>query len=163
MRTTLISAVAAALLCDWQAFAQTSARATGVLADSSGAFVPGAELVVTTLDFRERQGTLASVNTVPTLAECPPRGLPGGALDFGPFLVSPAPGTASSAIRVPCPGNVPAARFYAVTSRLIQAYPLPDHRFSDQAGPPERESVLPSANESLVGDSVQWLWIGGRL
>jgi hypothetical protein len=49
MRTTLISAVATALVCCWQGFAQTSARATGVLADSSGALVPGAEIIIANL------------------------------------------------------------------------------------------------------------------
>lgn len=49
MRTTLISAVATALACCRQGFAQTSARATGVWADSSGALVSGAEIIITNL------------------------------------------------------------------------------------------------------------------
>ena len=44
MRTTLISALALALVCGRQAFAQTSAGVVGVVTDSSGALVPGARL-----------------------------------------------------------------------------------------------------------------------
>src|SRR6185503_20819161 len=76
--------------------------------------------------FRKRQGTFASVNTVPSVA------MRGGDFSgvrpiYDPFSVTPAPGTASGYTRTPFPGSViPAARFDAVTSRLIQAYPLPD-------------------------------------
>ena len=76
--------------------------------------------------FRKRQGTFASVNTVPTVAM---RGgdFSGVRAIYDPFSVTPAPGTASGYSRTPFPGSViPAARFDAVTSRLIQAYPLPD-------------------------------------
>ena len=43
MRTTFSSAVALALVWGLQAFAQTSAGVKGVVTDSSGALVPGAE------------------------------------------------------------------------------------------------------------------------
>jgi hypothetical protein len=49
MRTTLISAVATALVSCRQGFARTSARVRGVLPDSSGALVPGAEITITNL------------------------------------------------------------------------------------------------------------------
>ncbi|HZT29019.1 MAG TPA: carboxypeptidase-like regulatory domain-containing protein [Bryobacteraceae bacterium] len=75
--------------------------------------------------FRKQQGTNTSVNTVPTAAER--QG------DFSqvrpiydPATVRPAPGTASGYVRDPFPGNqIPANRFDSVTSRLVQAYPLP--------------------------------------
>jgi hypothetical protein len=77
--------------------------------------------------FRKRQGIFASVNTVPTLAER--KGDFSGVRPiFDPFSVSPAPGTASGYSRVPFAGNtILPARFDAVTSRVIQAYPLPDN------------------------------------
>src|SRR5580700_10155320 len=108
MRTTLISAVALAVVCGWQAFAQTSGGVKGVVTDSRGALAPGARL----------GGSMSPI--------------------FDPFRVSPAGGTENGDIRVPFPANIPAARFDAVTSSLIQAYPraypLPDRRFSDQSG-----------------------------
>ncbi len=76
--------------------------------------------------YRKRQGTFASVNTVPTVA------IRGGDFSnvrpiFNPFSVRPAPGTASGYTRDPFPGNViPRSMFDSVTSRLIEAYPLPD-------------------------------------
>jgi hypothetical protein len=60
MRTTLISAVAVALVCGWQVFAQTSAGVKGVVTDSSGALVPGAEVVVTNLGTGARRQTLTN-------------------------------------------------------------------------------------------------------
>src|SRR5450432_1682253 len=60
MRTTLISTVAVAIVCGWQAFAQTSAGVKGIVTDSSGAMVPGAEIVVTNLDTGARRQTLTS-------------------------------------------------------------------------------------------------------
>ena len=60
MRTTLISMLAVATVCGWQAFAQTSAGIKGVVTDSSGALVPGAEIVVTNLDTRARRQTLTN-------------------------------------------------------------------------------------------------------
>src|SRR5450432_819974 len=76
--------------------------------------------------FRKRQGTFASVNTVPTLAERTGN-FSGVRPIFDPFSVSPTSGTASGYTRVPFAGNIiPASRFDAVTSRLIQAYPRPD-------------------------------------
>src|SRR5260370_1555802 len=76
--------------------------------------------------FRKRQGTFASVNSVPTLAER--QGDFSGARPiFDPFSVSPTPVTASRYTRTPFPGSImPAARFDALTTRLIQSYPLPD-------------------------------------
>lgn len=76
--------------------------------------------------FRKRQGTFASVNSVPTLAERA-GDFSGVRPIFDPFSVTPAPGTASGYTRAPFARNIiPATRFDAVTSRLIQAYPLPD-------------------------------------
>jgi hypothetical protein len=76
--------------------------------------------------FRKRQGTFASVNTVPTVAE---RNGDFAAVKpiFDPFTVKPAPGTASGFTRSPFADNfIPKTRWDSVTSRLIQAYPLPD-------------------------------------
>jgi hypothetical protein len=76
--------------------------------------------------FRKRQGTFASVNTVPTVA-VRTGDFSGVRPIYDPFSVSAAPGTASGYTRTPFPGKViPAVRFDAVTGRLIQAYPLPD-------------------------------------
>src|SRR5216683_717425 len=60
MRTTWISAVAVAMICGCQAFAQTSAGVKGVVTDSSGALVPGTEIVVTNLDTGARRQTLTN-------------------------------------------------------------------------------------------------------
>ncbi len=57
MRITWISAIAVAILCGWQAVAQTSAGVKGVVTDSSGALVPGAMIVVTNLDNSARRET----------------------------------------------------------------------------------------------------------
>ena len=76
--------------------------------------------------YRKRQGTFASVNTVPTAAM---RNGDFSALKpiYNPFTVRPAPGTASGYTRDPFPGNIiPKSLFDPVTSRLIQAYPAPD-------------------------------------
>lgn len=76
--------------------------------------------------YRRRQGTVASVNTVPTVA------MRNGDFTavrdiFDPNSVRTAPGTASGYVRDPFPGRtIPKSRFDSVTSRLIQAYPLPD-------------------------------------
>src|ERR1051326_5795919 len=76
--------------------------------------------------FRKRQGTFASVNSVPALAERQ-GDFSGVRPIFDPFSVTPTPGTASGYTRTPFPGSIiPTARFDPVTSRLIQAYPLPD-------------------------------------
>ena len=76
--------------------------------------------------YRRRQGTVASVNTVPTAAMR--EGDFTAVRDiFDPNSVRPAPGTASGYVRDPFPGRmIPKSRFDSVTSRLIQAYPLPD-------------------------------------
>jgi hypothetical protein len=155
MRTTLISAVALAVVCGWQALAQTSACVKGVVTGSSGALVCGSRLG------GARLGGLKSPI-------------------FDPFRVSPARRTATGYIRLPLPADIPAARFDAVTRSHIQAYPrdypLPDRRFSDQSGQRSfsisiRRSLQnrfsfwwrrDSAKESAVVDSVQRLWIGGR-
>jgi hypothetical protein len=76
--------------------------------------------------FRKRQGTFASVNTVPTPAV---RTGDFSAVRpvYDPFSVTAAPGTASGYTRTPFPNSqIPQNRFDSVTSRLIQAYPLPD-------------------------------------
>ena len=57
MRTTWISALTFAMLCGWQAFAQTSAGIKGLVTDSSGALVPGAMIVATNLDTGARRET----------------------------------------------------------------------------------------------------------
>ncbi|MEP6534412.1 MAG: TonB-dependent receptor [Bryobacteraceae bacterium] len=74
---------------------------------------------------RKAQGTNTTVNTVPTVAfrsgdfrESAPI--------YDPATVTVAPGTASGYTRQPFPGNIiPPNRMDSVTSRLIQAYPLP--------------------------------------
>jgi Carboxypeptidase regulatory-like domain len=76
--------------------------------------------------FRKLQGTTTSVNTVPTIAERSGdfSGIPQAIYD--PATLVPAPGTASGYMRQPFPGNIiPTSRFDPVTSRVIQAYPLP--------------------------------------
>ena len=76
--------------------------------------------------FRKLQGTTTSVNTVPTVAERGGNfsGIPQAIYD--PATLVAAPGTASGYTRQPFGGNIiPASRFDPVTSRVIQAYPLP--------------------------------------
>jgi len=76
--------------------------------------------------FRKLQGTTTSVNTVPTVAERGGNfsGIPQTIYD--PASLVAAPGTASGYTRQPFAGNIiPANRFDPVTSRVIQAYPLP--------------------------------------
>ena len=76
--------------------------------------------------FRKLQGTTTSVNTVPTVAERGGNfsGIPQTIYD--PASLVAAPGTASGFTRMPFAENmIPAARFDPVTSRVIQAYPLP--------------------------------------
>jgi Carboxypeptidase regulatory-like domain/TonB dependent receptor len=76
--------------------------------------------------FRKLQGTTTSVNTVPTVAERGGdfSGVPQAIYD--PATLVAAPGTASGYTRQPFGGNIiPASRFDPVTSRVIQAYPLP--------------------------------------
>ena len=76
--------------------------------------------------FRKLQGTTTSVNTVPTVAERGGNfsGIPQAIYD--PATLVAAPGTASGYTRQPFSGNIiPASRFDPVTSRVIQAYPLP--------------------------------------
>jgi hypothetical protein len=76
--------------------------------------------------FRKLQGTTTSVNTVPTAAERGGdfSGIPQAIYD--PATLVSAPGTASGYSRQPFSGNIiPPSRFDPVTSRLIQAYPLP--------------------------------------
>src|SRR5260370_34399653 len=72
MRTTLIPAVAVAMLCGWQALAQTSAGVKGVVTDSSGALVPGAEVVVTNLGTGARRQTLTNETGVDEVPLLPP-------------------------------------------------------------------------------------------
>jgi carboxypeptidase family protein len=76
--------------------------------------------------FRKLQGTTTDVNTVPTAAERTGdfSGIPQAIYD--PASLVAAPGTASGYTRQPFAGNIiPASRFDPVTSRVIQAYPLP--------------------------------------
>jgi hypothetical protein len=75
--------------------------------------------------FRKQQGTVTSVNTVPTAVE---RMGDFSAVRpiYDPASVFPTPGTASGYTRTEFPGDkIPAYRLDSVTSRLIQAYPLP--------------------------------------
>jgi hypothetical protein len=75
--------------------------------------------------FRKKQGTVTSVNTVPTVAE---RSGNFSAVRpiYDPASVTSTPATASGYTRTEFPGDIiPASRFDSVTSRLIQAYPLP--------------------------------------
>jgi outer membrane receptor protein involved in Fe transport len=75
--------------------------------------------------FRKRQGTFASVNTVPTVA-MRSGDFSGVRPIYDPFSLRTAPGTASGYTRDPFPGSViPKNKMDTVTSRLIQAYPLP--------------------------------------
>jgi hypothetical protein len=75
--------------------------------------------------FRKQQGTVTSVNTVPTLAERQGNFSAVRPI-FDPATVTATPGTASGYTRTEFPGDIiPASRFDSVTSRLIQAYPLP--------------------------------------
>ena len=76
--------------------------------------------------YRKRQGTFSSVNTVPSPAV---RNGDFSAVRpiYNPFSVRPTPGTSSGYTRDLFPGAmIPKAMFDSVTSRLIQAYPLPD-------------------------------------
>lgn len=75
--------------------------------------------------FRKQQGTVTSVNTVPTVAE---RQGDFSAVRpiYDPASVVATPGTASGYTRTEFPNDrIPANRFDSVTSRLVQAYPLP--------------------------------------
>jgi len=75
--------------------------------------------------YRRRRGINTSVNTVPTQA------IRGGDFSavrdiFDPFSVTPQAGTPSGQVRTAFPNRqIPSSRFDSVTSRLIQAYPLP--------------------------------------
>jgi len=75
--------------------------------------------------FRKQQGTVTSVNTVPTLAERQGNFSAVRPI-YDPASVTATPGTPSGYTRTEFPGDIiPASRFDSVTSRLIQAYPLP--------------------------------------
>jgi hypothetical protein len=75
--------------------------------------------------FRKEQGTNTSVNTVPTAAERQGNFSAVRPI-FDPASLTATPGTASGYTRTEFPGDIiPASRFDSVTSRLIQAYPLP--------------------------------------
>jgi hypothetical protein len=77
--------------------------------------------------FRKRQGTFAFVNTVPTAA-VRNGDFSGVRPVFNPFSVRAAQGTASGYTRDAFPASmIPKSMFDSVTSRLIQAYPLPDN------------------------------------
>lgn len=75
--------------------------------------------------YRRIRGTTTSVNTVPSEA------MRGGDFSavrdiFDPFSLRAQAGTASGFVRDPFPNRrIPPARMDSVTSRLIQAYPLP--------------------------------------
>jgi hypothetical protein len=76
--------------------------------------------------FRSLQGTPTSVNTVPTPAERTGDFSGIAQQIFDPASIVATPGTASGYTRTAFPGNkIPSNRFDSVTSRLIQAYPLP--------------------------------------
>src|SRR6266446_98347 len=77
--------------------------------------------------YRKRQGTFASVNTVPTV---PMRDGDFSAVRpiFNPFTVRTAAGTASGYTRDPFPNStIPKNLFDPVTGRVVQAYPLPEN------------------------------------
>ena len=75
--------------------------------------------------FRKQQGTTTSVNTVPTLAERQGNFSAVRPI-YDPASVVATPGTASGYTRTEFPGDlIPASRFDSVTSRLVQAFPLP--------------------------------------
>jgi hypothetical protein len=75
--------------------------------------------------FRKQQGTVTSVNTVPTPAERQGNFSAVRPI-YDPASVTATPGTPSGYTRTEFPGDIiPASRFDSVTSRLIQAYPLP--------------------------------------
>ncbi|MDQ1469923.1 MAG: hypothetical protein QOJ99_1403 [Bryobacterales bacterium] len=76
--------------------------------------------------YRKRQGTFASVNTVPTVA-IRNGDFSGVRPVYNPFTVRSAAGTTSGYTRDPFAGSmIPRSLFDSVTSRVIQAYPLPD-------------------------------------
>jgi hypothetical protein len=105
--------------------------------------------------FRSLQGTPTSVNTVPTAAER--QGNFSGIAQqiYNPASLVAAPGTASGYTRKPFPGNIiPASDFDPVTSRLIQAYPLPTSPslINNQRTNPVRESNYNSGDVR-----VDWL------
>src|SRR5258707_1958998 len=69
--------------------------------------------------YRKRQGTFASVNTVPTVA-VRNGDFSGVRPVYDPFTVRPSTGTASGYTRDPFPGRIiPNSRFDSVTGRLI--------------------------------------------
>src|ERR1700730_9411677 len=76
--------------------------------------------------FRKLQGTTTSVNTVPTAGERTGNFSEIPQAIYDPATLVAAPGTASGFTRMPFAGNIiPSNRFDPITSRLIQAYPLP--------------------------------------
>lgn len=91
------------------------------------------------------------VNTVPTMAM---RNGDFSAIRdiFDPFSVRPAPGTASGYTRDPFPGRIiPGTRFDSITSRLIQAYPVPD------------SSALANNHTSILRNGLDWNQGDGRV
>ena len=106
-----------------------SSRTNSAAASAAPSDTTSSSSLPITKGYRKRQGTFASVNTVPIAA-----------LRNGDFSVrqadlqsrspsGPRPGTPSGYTRDPFPGNIiPKSLFDSVTSRLIQAYPLPDTR-----------------------------------
>src|SRR5438128_1519800 len=72
MRTTWISAVAVAMVCGWHAFAQTSAGIKGSVTDSSGALVPGANIIVSNLDTGAKRETATNESGVYQFPLLPP-------------------------------------------------------------------------------------------
>ena len=76
--------------------------------------------------YRRRRGINTSVNTVPTAATR--NGDFSAVRDiFDPVTVRAQAGAASGYVRDPFPGRqIPRTRMDSVTSRLVQAYPLPD-------------------------------------
>src|SRR5882724_1696477 len=76
--------------------------------------------------YRRRLGAASLVNTVPTPA-IRNGDFSGVRPVYNPLTVRPAAGTASGYTRDPFPGSIiPKTMYDSVTSRLIQAYPLPD-------------------------------------
>src|SRR5712672_1569187 len=76
--------------------------------------------------YRRRLGAASLVNTVPTPA-IRNGDFSGVRPIYNPFTVRPAAGTTSGYTRDPFAGSmIPKSLFDSVTSRVIQAYPLPD-------------------------------------
>src|SRR5262245_3859385 len=104
--------------------------------------------------YRRVRGINTSVNTVPT--EAMRRGDFSGVPDiFDPLSVRPQQGVPSGNVRMAFPGRqIPAARFDSVTSRLIQAYPMPD-----QAGLTNTQFTNPINRQNWDQGDIRLDWL----